>query len=551
MKYVAAVLLVLLALLAYAQQLNRPGVPSTGGTGVFTNLSGGPGNINIIGNTPQSQITNVNVKGVINVKIYGAKGDGVTDDTAALQAAANASNSSTCIFFPPGNYVATQDLNLTRNSQPFCIQGTDPRTTRITCEFATPNQGNCVDASGADAFSISNISILAGTSPANAPKVALLLARTANNQGYGHTLTNVSVGGHGPYSIYDYGAEVGNWVGVRSQPGAVVISECNNAGIISKYQTLVAPPTSMSTINMFGGQFWAAGSQGNRCGIIFDASCPLIQPPPSNAPFHMYAAIHDINIYSAFFGEEGNGASTTAPTAGLCDTSGSDNSTITEIGIYGVRMEVADKGANYTFADFSGSYAAAVNFYQDTLATSALTGTPVVKVGGCIDSSYVDVSKAGAGLAPGVFAIQAACGRNDDFMNTTHDMVPRVLFAGLSNEGDTANRFAWFDGNYGHYDAGGFESNAIATSLNGTTAGSVTWAQPSHSLSYHMVSFNFLGYQNKTTTGQIVTYPIQFGQPPAAIGTCPPGMNLTDGRRAVLPFSMSDPFTGQCTLAGQ
>lgn len=46
----------------------------------------------------------------VNVKQFGAKGDGVTDDTAAIQSALNGGGS---IYFPQGNYKVTQPLNVT------------------------------------------------------------------------------------------------------------------------------------------------------------------------------------------------------------------------------------------------------------------------------------------------------------------------------------------------------------------------------------------------------------------------------------------------------
>lgn len=49
----------------------------------------------------------------INVKWYGATGDGVTDDTAALQLAFDAVTAGTCVYFPAGTYVHVAELSIT------------------------------------------------------------------------------------------------------------------------------------------------------------------------------------------------------------------------------------------------------------------------------------------------------------------------------------------------------------------------------------------------------------------------------------------------------
>lgn len=46
---------------------------------------------------------------VVNVKDFGAKGDGVTDDTEAIQAAVTSNKS---IFFPAGRYRCTESITV-------------------------------------------------------------------------------------------------------------------------------------------------------------------------------------------------------------------------------------------------------------------------------------------------------------------------------------------------------------------------------------------------------------------------------------------------------
>ena len=53
---------------------------------------------------------------IINVKDYGAKGDGSTDDTAAIQAAVTAmyavASKSCILYFPPGNYIVSSTIDI-------------------------------------------------------------------------------------------------------------------------------------------------------------------------------------------------------------------------------------------------------------------------------------------------------------------------------------------------------------------------------------------------------------------------------------------------------
>ena len=55
-------------------------------------------------------------KDVINVKDFGAKGDGVTDDTQAISSAISAaSNFNSRVFFPLGTYKISSYVDLTKD----------------------------------------------------------------------------------------------------------------------------------------------------------------------------------------------------------------------------------------------------------------------------------------------------------------------------------------------------------------------------------------------------------------------------------------------------
>ncbi|GAO17591.1 hypothetical protein UVI_02050750 [Ustilaginoidea virens] len=56
------------------------------------------------------QYENLDTGSVVSVKDYGAKGDGVADDTAAVQSALSAGTTKNLIYFPAGSYIITKTL---------------------------------------------------------------------------------------------------------------------------------------------------------------------------------------------------------------------------------------------------------------------------------------------------------------------------------------------------------------------------------------------------------------------------------------------------------
>jgi hypothetical protein len=94
----------------------------------------------------------------VNVKTaFGAKGDGVADDTAALQAALNSlAGNRAVLWIPGGTYRITGPLAVT-GLENITILGEDPRTTTIS--WAGPAGGTMLTLSGCDGFNVGRLTL--------------------------------------------------------------------------------------------------------------------------------------------------------------------------------------------------------------------------------------------------------------------------------------------------------------------------------------------------------------------------------------------------------
>lgn len=90
----------------------------------------------------------------INVKDFGAKGDGVSDDTSAIQAAVDYArqNGNAVVYMPPGNYLLSDTINMT-GDQPSdsvpSLQGGGVSATFIDLPPGFPNDKPVFDYQGA------------------------------------------------------------------------------------------------------------------------------------------------------------------------------------------------------------------------------------------------------------------------------------------------------------------------------------------------------------------------------------------------------------------
>lgn len=94
--------------------------------------------------------------GYFNVKWFGAKGDGITDDTTSFQAAINIVGSGGRIIMPVGNYQVGA-LNAT-NKRDFIVEG-EGASSKLTV-IGQDGSGNWFDIVGSDGLVFQNFSVL-------------------------------------------------------------------------------------------------------------------------------------------------------------------------------------------------------------------------------------------------------------------------------------------------------------------------------------------------------------------------------------------------------
>lgn len=220
----------------------------------------------------------------VNVKDFGAKGDGTTDDTTSIQnAVTSAQSSNKGVFFPPGTYLHNNVLTfgsiaVTGSGATCTLQAGDPNNTAVILTGANASIKNIVISSTG----------LTGSSNGTHPKTATVLVQTATQ----FTVANDTiVQGPGRWGVMLQKSSVGNVSAIAfdgqgtAGNAGVVIDGCFNVSILGNLfqneDICVALFPFSGLLSGFGSQFIAI--IGNQCGnVTFPTRTAAVNDAASN-----------------------------------------------------------------------------------------------------------------------------------------------------------------------------------------------------------------------------------------------------------------------------
>jgi len=200
------------------------------------------------------------IEGVISVRSHGAKGDGATDDTAAIQAAMNeAAKKGGVVYLPPGKYLVKGSLSVPA--------GVSVKGAAAAPQYSEPLLGTIILATGGrdhedapplfDMTSCTSVSGLTVYYPEQKVTDIRPYPWTFRLQGNDNTVENVTL--------------VNSYNGIRTGPANNVRHRIRSVyGCVLRRGIFVDACTDIGRIDnvQFHGHWWWAGSVGGNADIV-------------------------------------------------------------------------------------------------------------------------------------------------------------------------------------------------------------------------------------------------------------------------------------------
>lgn len=468
--------------------------------------------------------------GVVSVKDFGAKGDGITDDTAAIQAAIDAASPLNATVYFSGPSLISAALKVPtgvtiQGTGSFELYGSQGSATSLNNSINLPTEspyltGAVLIQSATDtnileiedASSVINLfdfGMLFASPFANTGHAIYAVPPTIAAGGYdngwmGFKISNIKVYGHDGdhYAIYAINPIYGEIEHFLSWGGGIYYFE-NNSNLDGHYGNLSVGQTYGKTIvsgTAHGIRLKSSTSELNEMAFytcqlgVVDMSIPGVTPP-TDTQYTLYCDTDTVNVaFSGLALETNVGAPNQIP----------DASFFIDPSAY-IADNTSDASVAFPlFTSFAG-------------VGSSFTGTRTL---------------------------------HSDMSLKLNSFEPSGSVMGWPLEPSGYQIGQYTDGTFRWRVNGPSNQTMSPTTLEGTTAGSILYSMLDQGSGYKRVFCLLQGYENTTSTAQTITFPVSFSNG-AAITSQPSAFGATvSTTELTLPASMTGAVSGVIVVEG-